>query len=260
MAGKAPAVMFHDLKTLFAAGALGGLTDGALLERFASRRDAGTEAAFAELVERHGPMVMGVCRRILHDPHDAEDAFQATFLVLARKASSIRKADSVASWLHGVALRIGRRAKADAARRRVYERRSATMKAAETACEQDRSESQAELHEEVARLPWRYREPVVLCYLEGLTTEAAAERIGCPQGTVLSRLSRARERLRGRLAHRAPAPPAALLTGWLTSEATAALPAVASATLTEVEQVSVPEMPFGAVETLLASAEAPITR
>jgi len=147
-------------------------------------------------------MVLRVCYQVLGDSHDAQDAFQATFLVLARKARSVRKYDSVASWLYGVADRVARRAKAEAARRRVHERRRSELTALESVGEQTRSETWLELHEEVALLPEKLRVPIVLCYLEGLTAEAAAQQLGCPRGTVLSRLSRARERLRERLSRR----------------------------------------------------------
>src|SRR5207244_3435932 len=156
-------------------------------------------------------MVLGVCRKVLSNAHDAEDAFQATFLVLARKAGSVRKADSMASWLHGVARRVAIRARAEAARRRVYERRSAVLKAADLKSQGGSPEGWAELHQAIARLPERYREPVVLYYLEGLSTEEAALRLGCPHGTILSRLSRARERLRGQLERRSLTSSTALL-------------------------------------------------
>ena len=189
--GTASADLRNQLNTLSEVGVVGNLSDGSLLERIVHDRDGGLGAAFTVLVERHGPMVLGLCRQALGNSHDAEDAFQATFLVLARKAASVRKADSVASWLHGVALRVARRAKTDLARRREYERRSAEMKAMEPERAQGRPDSWPELHEEIARLPKRYREPVVLCYLEGQSTEVAAQRLGCPRGTILSRLSRA---------------------------------------------------------------------
>ncbi len=129
--------------------------------------------------------------------------FQATFLVLARKAHAIRNRDSVAGWLHGVARRVALRARADSARRQIKERRAANLAIAHApAGYEAQGESWVELHEEIARLPERYREPIVLCYLEGLTTEAAAQRLGCPQGTVLSRLSRAKDRLRRSLTRR----------------------------------------------------------
>src|ERR1700734_3835408 len=120
----------RHLRTVFAAGAVGSLSDGRLLERFlAGRGDDDSASAFAALVERHGPMVLGVCRNMLGNLHDAEDAAQATFLVLARRAGSIRGADSVASWLFGVALKISARSRARAARRRMLEQRGAEMKA-----------------------------------------------------------------------------------------------------------------------------------
>jgi RNA polymerase sigma factor (sigma-70 family) len=223
--GSAGADLRNQLNTLFRFGVVGDLSDGQLLQRFLAVRDGAEQAAFTALVERHGPMVLGVCREVLGNAHDAEDAFQATFLVLARKAGSVRKADSLASWLHGVARRVAIRAKAEAARRRLYERRSATMKAAGLKRQGGPPERWPELHEAIARLPERYREPVVLFYLEGLTTEEAALRIGCPHGTILSRLSRARERLRGRLERRSLTSSTALLITGLTPRATEALPA-----------------------------------
>ena len=215
----------NEYDTLFRFGVVGDLSDGQLVQRFLNADDEVDHAAFTARVDRHGPMVLGVCREVLGNTHDAQDAFQATFLVLARKAASVRKTDSVASWLHGVALRVAVRAKAHATRRRVYERRSAVMRAAEFASERGSPECWPELHEEIARLPQHYREPVVLCYLEGLSTEAAALRIGCPKGTVLSRLSRARERLRGRLDRRGLGLPAVGLAANLTLTVRTALPA-----------------------------------
>jgi RNA polymerase sigma factor (sigma-70 family) len=200
--GSADTDLTNQLNTLFRVGVIGDLSDGQLLQRYLTAPDGAFQAAFTALVGRHGPMVLRVCRQVLGDSHDAQDAFQATFLVLIRKAGSVRKVDSLASWLHRVAFRCAVRTRADASRRRVHERRGVAMRATGAECEGVRAESWSELHEEVARLPERYREPVVLCYLEGLTTEAAALRLGCPRGTVLSRLSRARERLRARLARR----------------------------------------------------------
>jgi len=173
-------------------------------------------------MERHGPMVLRVCQQILGDSDEALDAFQATFLVLVRKADSVRKRDSVASWLHGVARRVALRAKAGAARRREHERRRAVM-AAESV--RDMAEDRPEIHDEIARLPEKYREPVVLCYLEGLSVEVAAQRLKCPKGTVLSRLARARERLRQGLTRRGLALPAVFLAAGLAPRSTAALPA-----------------------------------
>ena len=197
---------YDRLDALFQFGVVGDLSDGQLVHRFMTARDGADQAAFTALVERHGPMVLGICWQVLHDADDAQDAFQATFLVLARKAGSLRKADSVASWLHGVALRIAMRARVEAARRRVHERQAAAFTASRTAADPVPSESWPALHEEIDRLPDRYRDPIVLCYLEGLSIEEAALRIGCPRGTVLSRLSRARDRLRDRLTRRGLAP------------------------------------------------------
>jgi RNA polymerase sigma factor (sigma-70 family) len=174
-------------------------SDGELLERFLGRRDA---ASFASLVRRHGPMVLGVCRRILRDFHDAEDAFQATFLVLARNARSVRRREALGSWLYGVACRVALKARAQAARRRRHEGRAASgaeeRPEREAACDDVRPI----LDEEVSRLPDKYRRPVVLCYFEGKSYREAARLLGVPAGTASVRLARARELLRGRLALR----------------------------------------------------------
>ncbi len=219
--GRSSIVRKH-LGILFNAGAVGDQTDGELLERFVSRRD---EGAFEALVERHGPMVLRVCRGVLADPHDAQDAFQATFLVLVRRAGSVRKRDSVASWLFGVAGRVAARARADAARRRRHEREAAMMATRSDGGEdEDRPDPGPVLHEEVARLPEKYREAVVLCYLEGHTYEAAARRLRRPVGTIKVRLSRARGLLRVRLARRGLGLPAGLAAaGLLTESAPAAV-------------------------------------
>ncbi len=191
------------LRLLFEAGTVTGVSDGHLLEMFASRRD---ELAFTALVERHGPMVQRVCHAVLGDHHDAQDAFQATFLVLARSARSIRRRDSLASWLYGVALRVAAGARSASARRRKHERNWAVLRAVETEGGTDSPDDiEALLHREIGRLPERFRAPVVLCYLEGRTYEEAAQVLRCPVGTIKSRLSTARERLRRRLEHRDPA-------------------------------------------------------
>ncbi len=197
--------MQRQFGVLFDAGSLGGWGDGALLDRFLAGRDDAAEAAFASLVERHGPMVLRVCRATLGDEHDAHDAFQATFLVLARKARSVRIRDTVGPWLHGVAWRVASRARAASYRRRRHERRAAEM-APRSFEESRRDDAEATLHEEVLRLPAGFREAVILCDLEGLTTDQAAERLGTPVGTVRSRLYRGRDRLRGRLLRRGIAP------------------------------------------------------
>ena len=202
--------LLRDVSTLFDTGTTTGLSDGELLGQVTERsaQDEGAELAFAALVDRHAPMVLRVCRSILRDDHDALDAFQATFLVLVRRADAVRRRESAASWLHGVALRVAAHARAGMARRRRHERR-----AGELALTVNRSgangvspELTAILHEELSRLPERYRAPLVLCHLEGHTCESAASRLGWPVGTVKSRLSRGRERLRGRLTRRGLAP------------------------------------------------------
>jgi RNA polymerase sigma factor (sigma-70 family) len=200
------------------------LSDGELLERFRARRD---EAAFAALLRRHGPAVLRVCRRILHHPQDAEDAFQATFLLLVHRAASIRKRQAVGSWLHGVARRVAVRARGDRARRRQVDERVPSRPGDDVPREAAGREVRAVLEEEVRRLPERCRLPFVLCYLEGKTNAEAARQLGCPKGTVLSRLARARELLRARLFRRGLSLPAAGLAGLTVGEGVspAAVPA-----------------------------------
>jgi RNA polymerase sigma factor (sigma-70 family) len=205
-------VSLKQIGTLLEAGAIGQLTDRQLLERFlAGSGGAESEAAFEVLVRRHGPMVQNVCRKLLRDSQSAEDAFQATFLVLARRAGSIRERDAVASWLFGVASRVAARARADAGRRRSLERRAAEQRLERTELALDPMDLSAELFEEVHRLPDRYRAPVVLCYLEGLSHEQAAGTLRCPVRTLQTRLLRAKARLRTRLIKRGLAPAVGML-------------------------------------------------
>ncbi len=190
------------LATLFASGTLTGLSDVELLERWASRGD---RTAFEVLVRRHGRLVMNVCHRLLADPSDADDAFQATFLVLGRKAGSIRTGDALASWLCRVAYRIAVRAGVDSKRCRQAERRAADRSnapSASGAADRTGTDEIAILFHEIDRLPERYRIVIVLCHLEGLSTEAAARQLGCPVGTIWARLSRAAALLRSRLVRR----------------------------------------------------------
>jgi RNA polymerase sigma factor (sigma-70 family) len=197
--------LLRQFRTLFEAGTVAGLTDGQLLERFLAGRDDGGEIAFEALVARHGPMVLGVCRRALADPNDAADAFQATFLVLVRKARSIRVDDSLGRWLYGVSRRVASRARASAARRpQAVDGEFDYVEAPRH--DPDRFELASLLDEELARLPESFRSALVLCDLEGLTHEEAARDLRCPVGTIKSRLSRGRERLRGRLARRGLSP------------------------------------------------------
>jgi RNA polymerase sigma factor (sigma-70 family) len=227
-----------------------------LLARYVSRRD---EVAFEALVDRHGPMVFQVCRSVLIDPHDAQDAFQATFLVLARRAGSIRKHGSVASWLFGVAGRVAARLRVAAARRRKHESGAAAM-AARTGgglcvpwpdSEQERHELDraAALHEELARLPQKYQEPVVLCYLEGRTYQEVADKLRRPIGTVKVRLSRARGMLRGRLARRGLGLPAGLAAVELGAESAAAAvpPYLVRRTLEAVSTVGIGRLAGGGI-------------
>ncbi len=215
------------LDTLFSAGTACGLSDAQLLERFVARHDETAEAAFETIVLRHGSMVFDISLKILGNTHDAQDAFQATFLILATGASSIMRHGSVASWLHGVALRVARRARSDAARRKAHEKQIAVMTQSEV--EPSSLENGHDfdmLHDEVERLPRKYREAVVLCYLEGMSLEATAGQLGCPIGTVGVRLMRARERLKIRLRARGMSVPAGLLAaGTAARSASAALPA-----------------------------------
>jgi RNA polymerase sigma factor (sigma-70 family) len=194
----------RHVRTLFDVGTMGSLGDPQLLERFLTRNGEAAELAFAALVERHGPMVLRVCRRVLTDPDDAHDAFQATFLVLATKAGSLRRRDSLASWLHGVAIRVARCSRAASARRRVHEFRKAA--AGSIVFETEEDDLGPIVHQEFARLPERYRAPMALCDMEDLTHEQAARQLGLPVGTVKSRLARGRARLRDRLTRRGLAP------------------------------------------------------
>ena len=229
--GRSDSVL-RPLRVLLETGSVAGMTDGQLLERFAARRDGVAEAAFAAVVSRHGPMVLGVCRHLLSDEHAADDAFQAVFLVLARRAGSIRHPDRLSAWLYGVAARIARKVRTrDARRRRREEREVAMSDVAVSHPEPDpqalRTEEVAIVHEEVARLPERYRRAVVLCHFEGLTHSEAARRLGCAPGTVGSLLSRARGRLHARLLRRGLAPGAVLLAGALQPKAVSAAVPVA---------------------------------
>ncbi len=193
--GKGPST----LHTLFSVGALGSLSDCELLEIFRNQKAPGAEQAFRHLVERHGPMVSAVCRSLLRDTNDADDVFQATFLVLARRADSIRYRETVGPWLHGVASRIARRARAIASRRQARER-----EAAEAIREgrEDVSDGEAlarTLHEEIDRLPSDFRDVIILCCMENQSYDAAARSLGISEPTLRGRLHRARKTLKSRL-------------------------------------------------------------
>ncbi len=204
---KQTAALIHGVQSLFESGAIGQQTDGELLRQFCERRDQRADHAFAALVERHGPMVLRVCRSILRNEHDAQDAFQATFLILVRRSHSVRNRESIGSWLYGVALRVAACARASLARRRELERRVAALWVPSGPdVDAGRREITAIIHEELGRLPERCRAVLLLCHLEGLTCEAAACQLGWPIGTVKSRLSRGRELLLRRLIRRGLGP------------------------------------------------------
>ncbi len=240
--------VFIQLERLFHHGTATGSTECELLERFVTRRD---EAAFEAIVARHGPMVLGVCRQLLRDPNDVDDAFQATFLVLVRKAGSLKRCDLLGNWLYGVAHRVAVRARSLAARRAA--RSAAAIEAARCGVNHrsglengidhaspSKPELDPWLHQEIARLPEKYRVPIILCYMEGLTHEDAARRLNWPLGTVKGRLARARDLMRKRLASRGLALSAATLAaGFSSPDAKAAVPvALIQATLRAAESVS----------------------
>jgi RNA polymerase sigma factor (sigma-70 family) len=210
--------VLRQVRVLFGSGTAAGMTDGQLLERFATRPGPESEAAFAALVARHGPMVLGVCRQLLGDAHDAEDAFQAAFLTLAGKARRLRQPDRLGPWLYGVAVRKSRKLKQQRVRRRKHERRSwaaaGVREEPPATSREERGEDSAALYEEVARLPEKYRAPIVLCYLQGHTHETAATVLGWPLGTVRGRLARARDRLRARMTARGSVPAGLVPATW----------------------------------------------
>ncbi len=203
------AKVYRELRTLYGVGTIRDLGDGQLLERFATDSGEAAELAFAVLVERHGPMVLRVCLSVLSDWHETEDAFQATFLVLVRKARRLWVQDSLGPWLHQVAMRTASAARVAAARRRRCEE-NATVATRQQPCDAGDVELIRILHEELERLPDRFRLPLVLCDLEACSHQQAARHLGWPIGTVKSRLARGREHLRDRLVRRGLAPGAGL--------------------------------------------------
>jgi RNA polymerase sigma factor (sigma-70 family) len=224
--------LYYHLETLFGQGTSIGSTEGELLDRFVNGRDG---AAFEALVARHGPMVLGVCKQLLRDPNDVDDAFQATFLVLVRKAGSLRRCDLLGNWLYGVAYRVAARARSQSARNlaRVASGRDSVASLSVAECPQPVGTSATSLldqspllHKELSVLPEKYRIPIVLCYFEGLTHDEAASRLGWPLGTVKGRLARARDLLRRRLTSRGVTFSATALAAQLAAfEAKGAVPA-----------------------------------
>jgi RNA polymerase sigma factor (sigma-70 family) len=221
MPGGSSRQVLRQLNTLFHCGVAGPLRDEELLEQFVAGGEEAAEAAFTALVDRHGAMVLGVCRRILGNRHAAEDAFQATFLVLARKAPAIARREQLASWLHGVARRAAMDARARAARQHAREKRLGIISPVERMDEIQKSELRSILDEELAGLPERHRAAIVLCELEGLSRREAARRLGVSEGTLSSRLARAKLRLRERLTRRGLALSAAALASALAQDAQA---------------------------------------
>ena len=206
---------------LYGEGTVSGLSESQLLDRFLARNDA---VAFEALVARHGPMVLAVCRRVLRDSHAAEDAFQATFLLLVRKAHTIRGTDLLGPWLHRVAYRIAVRASKADSRRKSKETPAAEAVALAEAPESPGAELRLAMHEALDGLPEKYRAPVVLCYLEGRTHDEAARRLDWPIGSVKGRLARARAILKDRLSRKGVLVPSAAILAGLAGESSAAVP------------------------------------
>jgi RNA polymerase sigma factor (sigma-70 family) len=248
MAAEQNRLALWQIDRLFQGGSVTGLDEGQLLERFVADRD---ESTLEALIDRHGPMVLGVCRRVLANPADVDDAFQATFLILVRKARALRDAHRLGSWLHRVAYRVAVRARADAVRRRSLEQQGARPECAAEAQAPDRQAAQAELRavvdQEIGRLSAIHRAAVVLCDLEGRSQQDAAQLLGWSEGALRGRLARARQKLRHRLERRGVAP--------------AVLP-VGAALFSDAAMLRVPPALVGAttrasVATLLAGRAAP---
>ena len=221
MANRVSDAVAQHLAGRLAAGRVEDATDGQLLALFASTRD---EAAFAALLARHGPMVLATCRRVLGNATDADDAFQAAFLVLVRRAGSLRDVRTAAAWLYGVAVRVAQKARVREARRRAREREAIRVYTPEPAADAEWRDVRPVIDDELEKLPARYRDPVVLCCLEGRSREEAARLLGWPEGTVAGRLARAKELLRDRLARRGVTCSVAALTALLTARPGAAVP------------------------------------
>ena len=216
MIQRKPGSKSRELEVLWTTGTMTGLSDAQLLARFAQARDSTGELAFRELIIRHGPMVLAICRQILRHSHDVDDAFQATFLVLVRRANSIRVGQSLGPWLCSVAYRTAHRARAVTSRYRPGNEEQ--LQNAEEPAGDDpfKVDLRPLLYEELGRLPNRYRAPIVLCHLEGKTHEQAARLLNWPVGTLSGRLSRGRQLLRARLERRGVQVPSAILcANWL---------------------------------------------
>jgi RNA polymerase sigma factor (sigma-70 family) len=207
----------RNVQMILAGGTVAGRTDAELLEVCRSPDRQSRDLAFTALIERHGPMVLRTCRSILRDEHASEDAFQATFLVLLRRAGGLWVRDSLGPWLHQVANRVSSGARSAAARIRFHEQRAAKP-ADSTELDPLLDDLGPVIHQELDRLPERYRAPILLCCLEGLTREQAAGRLGWQMGTLQSRLARGRERLKENLIKRGVAPSAGIAAAILLQE------------------------------------------
>ena len=218
-------VLAGPLRALWGVGVVSGLSDGQLIDRIGTGHGEAAELSFQLLVERHGPMVLRVCQRMLNDPNDAEDAFQATFLVLL----AARTPDSESRVSRELAARCGGARRGTGQGRRVAatpDRAAGSSAGGRTERRRERLDLESLIQHELARLPEKYRAPIVLCYLEGLTHESAADQLGWPVGTVRGRLARARDLLRARLTRRGMTASAALACAEsLTESARAAVPA-----------------------------------
>lgn len=251
MANRKLSAAVQFIRSLADSGRAAELPDGQLLQQFIDQQD---EVAFRTLVQRHGPLVLSVCQRVLHNVQDAEDVFQATFLVLVHRAKAIVRQESVGSWLHGVAQRIAVRAKGALGRRRKAEGAVPPRPAPDSLQEVVWRDLRLMLDEEVQRLPSRCRVAFVLCYMEGKTNAEAALILGCPRGTILSRLAHARELLRARLARRGLCLSGGLVVTMLSQHAVAAVPpALAVSTVQAASAVALGQAAAGVVSANVAA-------
>lgn len=246
----------RHFEALFHRGSAGSLNDEQLLRQFVAGSGEVAETAFAAIVERHGPMVLGVCRRVLGHRDAAEDAFQITFLVLARKAASLAHGKHLYRWLYGVAVRAALDARARESRQRANEKRVGAMQSRELAQPSDTNELRAMLDEELARLPERFRSALVLCELDGVSRREAAARLGISEGTLSSRLSRAKTKLKERLTRRGVTLSAAALASFLTQETRAVIvpPALVEQTVHAGARVAAGSSLAGVVSTSVITA------
>ena len=214
----------RQIRALHALGTTGGLTDPQLIDRFLESDGSNREDAFAAIVQRHGPMVLSVCHRMLTGSPDVEDAFQAVFFVLARKAGALRRVEGLKSWLYGVAVRTAKEARRRAAKLRRREGGVMDETRAISPPADQRGDLLDVLDEEIDRLPRRYREAVLLCELDGASRQDAARRLELAEGTLSSRLARGRTLLRERLTKRGVMLGAGAISAQVSNSASAALP------------------------------------